>query len=244
MVYRVGQFEINGKHSSEFNTYLRSRPQRSSAERAIELKQRSGNDSIVFDFGYYKNAEWKIQCIAHATTIEDISQLEDRIKCWLDMSNYSDFAYSFDKYYIYQAIVVKPPVFNGTHKDADWIPFEFTISLRPFKQSKTGLRWLSNEKEIYNIERYSSKPKIHILGSEDISFWINNNKFELINIGNEIIIDSRIEESYRIVDDVIESQDNKTKFVDFPILSTGLNTIKWQGNVKEFKILPRWCTKI
>ena len=244
MVYRPGQFKINGLNSEEFNTYLRLRPQRLSAGRVIELKPRPGNDSIVVDFAYYKNIEWKIPCNARADNSESISHLEDRIRSWLDMSNYSDFIYSFDEHYIYQAIVVTPPVFSGTHKDANWIPFEFTISLRPFKQSRTGLRWLSDEKKIHNIERYPSKPKIHIWGSGDISFWINNNKFELVNIDNEIIIDSQIEESYRLVDGILESQDSKTKFIDFPILPTGWTTIKWQGNVKKFNLMPRWWTKV
>jgi len=241
---KPGQFKINGLDSEEFNVYLRSRPQRLSAGRVIELKPRPGNDSVVVDFAYYKNVEWKIQCNAKADSLESVSNLEDRIRSWLDMSNYSDFTYIFDAHYIYQAVVVSPPVFTGTHKDADWVPFEFTISLRPFKQSRTGLRWLSNEKKIHNIEKYPSKPKIQVLGSGDISFWINDKKYELTNIGNEIIIDSLLEESYRIVDGILESQDNKTKFIDFPILPEGLTTIRWQGNVTEFRLMPRWWTKV
>lgn len=244
MVYKPGQFKINGLDSEEFNTYLRSRPQRLSAGRVIELKPRPGNDSVVVDFAYYKNVEWKIPCTAKAESLAHVPYLEDRIRSWLDMSNYSDFTYGFDAHYIYQAIVVSPPVFTGTHKDAEWVPFEFTISLRPFKQSRTGLRWLSNEKKIHNIEKYPSKPKIQVLGSGDISFWINDKKYELTNIGNEIIIDSLLEESYRIVDGVLESQDNKTKFIDFPILPEGLTTIRWQGNVTEFRLMPRWWTKV
>ncbi|MBE9898652.1 phage tail protein [Enterococcus casseliflavus] len=244
MGLKPGQFKINGLDSEEFNVYLRSRPQRLSAGRVIELKPRPGNDSVVVDFAYYKNVEWKIQCNAKADSLESVSNLEDRIRSWLDMSNYSDFTYIFDAHYIYQAVVVSPPVFTGTHKDADWVPFEFTISLRPFKQSRTGLRWLSNEKKIHNIEKYPSKPKIQVLGSGDISFWINDKKYELTNIGNEIIIDSLLEESYRIVDGILESQDNKTKFIDFPILPEGLTTIRWQGNVTEFRLMPRWWTKV
>ncbi len=241
---KPGQFKINGLDSEEFNAYLRSRPQRLSAGRVIELKPRPGNDSVVVDFAYYKNVEWKIPCTAKAESLDHVPHLEDRIRSWLDMSNYSDFTYSFDAHYIYQAVVVSPPVFSGTHKDAEWVPFEFTISLRPFKQSRTGLRWLSNEKKIHNIEKYPAKPKIQVLGSGDISFWINEKKFELTNIGNEIIIDSSLEESYRIVDGILESQDYKTKFIDFPILPEGLTTIRWQGNVTEFRLMPRWWTKV
>ncbi|WP_414842134.1 phage tail protein [Enterococcus saccharolyticus] len=244
MVFKPGQFKINGLYSEEFNTYLRSRPQRLSAGRVIELKPRPGNDSIVVDFAYYKNVEWKILCNAQADNVDDVSHLEDRIRSWLDMSNYSDFTYSFDAQYIYQAIVVSPPVFTGTHKDANWTPFDFTISLRPFKMSRTGKKWVEKPTMLHNIEQYPSKPLIQIKGSGDISFWINNKKYELINVGNEIIIDSQLEESYRVVDGVVEIQDSKTKFLDFPILTKGMNTFRWSGNVQEFNILPRWWTKV
>lgn len=235
---------MNGKHSEEFNAYMRDRPKRLSAGRVIELRERPGNDSIVMDFGYYKNVEWQISCYAKADGLDSIPHLENRIRSWLDMSNYSDFIFQFDEHYIYQAIVISGPEFSGTRKNGILVPFDFTISLRPFKQSKAGLRWLSNENKIHNIEQYPSKPKIQILGSGDISFWINDDKFELTNIGSEIIIDSQLEESYRLVDGIIESQDHKTKFLDFPILSKGITTLKWQGNVTEFNLMPRWWTKI
>lgn len=244
MVFRPGQFKINGLHSEEFNVYLTQRPERVSAGRVIELRERPGNDSVVMDFAHYKNVEWKIFCNARSDELEEISHLEDRIKAWLDMSNYSDFIFNFDEHYIYQAIVTEPPVFKGTHKNGFWTPFEFAISLRPFKQSRTGLKWIKNPTMLHNIEQYPSKPLIQIVGSGDISFWINNKKYELTNVGSEIIIDSQLEESYRVVDGVLEIQDHKTKFRDFPILSKGMNTFRWSGNVQEFNLQPRWWTKI
>ena len=63
-------------------------------------------------------------------------------------------------------------------------------------------------------------------------------------MGNEIVIDSQIEESYRIVDGVLEVQDHKTKFLDFPEILPGENNFQWSGKVTSFEILPRWCTKV
>lgn len=243
-MFKPGQFRINGLDSEEFDAYLVSRPQRMTAGRVIELRPRPGSDSVVIDYAHYQNVEWKIICTARTDDIEEVSHLEDRIRAWLDMSSYSDFIYHFDEHYIYQAVVISPPVFTGTHKDGNWAPFEFVISLRPFKMSRTGLKWKQNEKALINIEKYPSKPKIHIKGSGDISFWINEKRFDLKNIGGEIIIDSQLEESYRVVDGVLEIQDHKTTFLDFPVLSIGRSNFRWQGNVQEFNILPRWWTKV
>lgn len=244
MAFRPGQFKINGSDSEEFNAYLTKRPERVSAGRVIELRERPGNDSVVIDFAYYKNVEWKIPCVAFCDDLEEMAHLEDRIKAWLDMSNYSDFTFNFDEYYIYQAVVTSPPVFNGTHKNGSWTPFDFTISIRPFKTSRVGMKWLAKPTSIHNPEQYPSKPKIEIKGSGDIDFWINDKKFELTSVNSEIIIDSYLEESYRVTDETIESQDNKTKFLDFPELAKGFNNIRWSGDVQEFNLLPRWWTKV
>lgn len=244
MEYKRGQFKINGLHSEEFDTFITDRPERISAGRVVELRPREGNDSVAIDFAYYRNVEWTIKCYAKASSLDQVAHLEDRIKSWLDMRDYSDCIFYFDEHYIYQAIVVSPPKFNGARRNGHLIPFEFTVSLRPFKQSRTGLKWKQNEKALINIEKYPSKPKIQILGSGDISFWVNNKKFDLTNVGREIIIDSRLMEAYRIVDGIVETQDSKTKFLDFPELSLGENTFRWQGNVQEFNILPRWWTKV
>ena len=244
MVFKPGQFKINGRTSREFNAYMRARPERISSGRVIELRERAANDSVVVDYDYYKNVEWSIKCGAKANSFKELVFLEDEIKFWLDMNNYSDFEFQFDEQYIYQAIVVEPPRFTSTHKDGLWTHFDFKISIRPFKENRLGLVWLNNVKKIFNMENYPSKPKIRIVGSRDISFWINDQKYELVNVGNEIIIDSRLEESYRVVDGVLEVQDHKTKFLDFPILPSGENNYRWSGKVTSFEILPRWCTKV
>ena len=244
VVFKRGQFKINGLHSEVFHAFISERPERLSAGRVIDLRERPGNDSVVVDYSYYKNVEWSIKCYAKAGISEDVYHLEDRIKVWLDMSNYSDFIYYFDEHYIYQAIVVSPPKFTGKRKHGNLVPFEFTISLRPFKMARNGLKWKQNEKAIINDEKYPSKPLIHIKGSGDISFWINEQKFDLTNVNQEIIIDSQLEESYRVVGSSIEIQDHKTKFRDFPILRVDRNDFRWSGNVREFNIQPRWWTKV
>lgn len=108
MEFKRGQFFLNGKHSSEFNVFMRERPERLSAGRVVELRERMGNDSIAVDFEYYKNVERTITCYAKARNLQEVSFLEDEITFWLDMGNYSDFIVYFDEHYIYQAIVTSP----------------------------------------------------------------------------------------------------------------------------------------
>ncbi|GGD05079.1 phage tail protein [Enterococcus wangshanyuanii] len=244
MELKRGQFKINHQHSEQCNVYMRERPKRPSAARVIEMRERPGNDSIVMDFKYYKNAEQTISCYAKAVNLEEVSVLEEEISYWLDMGSYTDYTVYYDPHYIYQAIVTSSPEFTGQRRNGNLIPFDFSISLRPFKMSRVGLSWKTNKKILINTEKYPSKPKIHIFGSGDISFSINDQVFELKGVDEEILIDSAIEESYKKVKGEIVPQDEKTLFRDYPLLNTGRNKISWTGDVQKIQIMPRWWTKI
>lgn len=246
MQFKRGQFVLNGKHSEEFNVFMRNRPVSTSSGRVIELREREGNDSIVIDKAYYKNTNKKIECYYKAPTLEDVQEYEDRITAWLDMGSYSDFIAYFDPQYIYQAIVIDAPTFKGTRKTGNIVPFEFTLSLRPFKDNRLGRfsKLLDNSEIIINEQKYASKPLIKLTGSGDASFFINEKEFKLKGLDRELIIDSKIEESYRLLDEVLEHQDRVTEFLDFPELAPGENTISWTNNINSFEITPRWCRKV
>ncbi|EIW2082535.1 phage tail protein [Enterococcus faecalis] len=244
MEFKRGQFFLNGKHSSEFNVFMRERPERLSAGRVVELRERMGNDSIAVDFEYYKNVERTITCYAKARNLQEVSFLEDEISFWLDMGNYSDFIVYFDEHYIYQAIVTSPPKFTGTRKTGVLIPFEFTVSIRPFKKNRIGQYWTSNPKQLINTEKYPSEPTIQIFGSGDISFFINSQEYALKAIAGDIIIDSEKQEAYRNSGGAFEILDHKTLFKDYPILKSGENNFRWTGKVTEFKVQPNWRRKV
>lgn len=247
MIIKRGQFLINGKHSSEFNVFMRNRPVSSSAGRVIELRDREGSDSIIIDKAYYKNVERKIDCYYKAPSIDDVQEWEDRITAWLDMGSYSDFVTYYDEQYIYQAIVTDPPEFKGTRKTGNIVPFEFSVSLRPFKENRLGRQPIllnSTPCKITNEQKYPSKPLIKLTGSGDASFFVNNEEFKLKGLDTELIIDSVLEESYRKLGGAIEHQDQVTTFLDFPELKPGENIITWSSRIKSFELTPRWRRKV
>lgn len=247
MEFKRGQFLINNHHSSDFNVYMSERPQRFSSTRVLELRPRPGNHSLIVDHSYHQNVEWKIKCYSKVRELRDVSNQEDLIKSWLDTSNYSDFSYFFDDEYIYQAVVVPGTlVFTGSRRTGNLIPFEFVISLQPMKETYVG-RYpieIKNKDTLVNIRKYHSKPRIHILGRGDISFYINEIKYELKNVPEDIIIDSQIEESFQYQDGNILFLDDRTLFKDFPLLPPGTINLKYEGNVDKFEIIPRWVTKV
>lgn len=247
MEFKRGQFKINNHYSSELNVYMSERPQRVASARVLELRQRPGNHSLVVDHSYYQNVEWKIKCYSKVRELRDVSGQEDLIKAWLDTSNYSDFSFFFDESYVYQAIVVPGTlVFTGSRKTGNLIPFEFVISLQPMKKTYAGGYpiEIKKSKKLINTKKYYSKPRIHIIGRGDLSFSINEIKYELKNVPEDIIIDSQIEESFQYQDGNILFLDDRTLFKDFPLLPPGEINLKYEGNVDKFEIIPRWVTKV
>src|SRR5699024_3116451 len=246
MQLKRGQFFINQHYSSEFNVYIQNRPASVSASRVIELRDREGNDSIIIDKAYYKNVTRKIECYYKAPSIDLVQEWEDRITDWLDMNCYSDIIIQYDQQYIYQAIVTEAQEFKGTRKTGNIVPFEFTVSLRPFKENYSGRFAIQQIKafELFNPEKYASKPLIKLSGSGDASFYINNDKYDLKLLDRELYIDSKLEESYRKLDGNLEHQDHVTLFLDFPFLYPGKNEIKWTNNIHSFEIIPRWWRKV
>ncbi|HEN1724973.1 TPA: phage tail protein, partial [Enterococcus faecium] len=138
------------------------------------------------------------------------------------------------------------PEFKGTRKTGNIVPFEFTVSIRPFKENYNGRFTIRQTEtfEIYNPEKYSSKPLIKLSGSGDASFYINKDKYDLKSLDRELFIDSKLEEAYRKLDGNLEHQDQVTLFLDFPFLYPGKNEIKWTKNIHSFEIMPRWWRKV
>ncbi|XWP53358.1 hypothetical protein QMZ07_03890 [Enterococcus faecalis] len=157
MEFKRGQFFLNGKHSSEFNVFMRERPERLSAGRVVELRERMGNDSIAVDFAYYKNVERTITCYAKANTLQEVSFLEDEISFWLDMGNYSEYIVYKGEEVIVPASVPSPLEITGIEPNRFLIPFEFTVSIRRSSKNRIGQYWISNPNQLINTEKYPSE---------------------------------------------------------------------------------------
>lgn len=93
---------------------------------------------------------------------------------------------------------------------------------------------------LYNPEGFTASPLIKVIGSGDITLYMNGREHQMtIPEGDEyIMIDSEIMNSYR--ESVLKNAN--TKFTYYPKLVAGTNEITWSGNVTQIDIIPRWCT--
>lgn len=116
--------------------------------------------------------------------------------------------------------------------------FTVTFNCEPFAYEMEGQEeiLINNEAVIYNAGDLESKPIIKIQGEGLITIKINDDTIKA-NVGQEIIIDSYLELSYKS-DKTPQNNNIKGKY---PRLKLGENTISYSGGrVDRFVIIPNW----
>ncbi|EGP5220506.1 phage tail protein [Enterococcus faecium] len=246
-----GWFKLGNHWSKEFNAFICERPEKKKAKRVFNLEEVSGlNKLAVNDGGYYTNVEQTLNCFYLSPTLEHIQYYEDLITEALDTKGeYVDFVPYWDPIYIYQAIVINEPNFEGTFHTLRGVPFSFDLSIAPFKKNILGMNPVILDKQgsIYNPERYPSYPKIKIYGSGNVTISINGRETKFSDVTSDITIDSDpdVMETYREVDGVLVNEHRKLLSNQiYPYLDSGENRITWNSNVRKIVIEPRWQTKI
>ncbi|EOS7951017.1 phage tail protein, partial [Enterococcus hirae] len=231
--------------------FICERPEKKKAKRVFNLEEVSGlNKLAVNDGGYYTNVEQTLNCFYLSPTLEHIQYYEDLITEALDTKGeYVDFVPYWDPIYIYQAIVINEPNFEGTFHTLRGVPFSFDLSIAPFKKNILGMNPVILDKQgsIYNPERYPSYPKIKIYGSGNATISINGRETKFSDVTSDITIDSDpdVMETYREVDGVLVNEHRKLLSNQiYPYLDSGENRITWNSNVRKIVIEPRWQTKI
>ena len=116
--------------------------------------------------------------------------------------------------------------------------FTVTFNCEPFAYEVEGQEEveINNSAIVYNYGDFESKPIIKVTGEGLVSININD---EIIraNVGQNIIIDSYLELSYK--EDKISQ--NKNIKGDYPKLKLGENIISYSGGrVDSFIIIPNW----
>lgn len=110
--------------------------------------------------------------------------------------------------------------------------------------STVSLKYITTEIEsvyvVNNLGNAKSKPIIKIIGSGSVETIVNNKlafTYTFPENENEVYIDSEKQDAY--FGSVLK---NRNMIGEFPLLETGENTIKFNGNIASIEIIPksRW----
>lgn len=168
------------------------------------------------------------------------SQLAIDINNWLIADKYQLFYFSnlgdwVLEGYLAQALTLEPQ---------DDLQAIGTISLncKPYMKRKDGLIFvpITTNTKIFNSEKESAEPILHVVGKGNIKIAINGNSYYLNNVADEIFIDSEQEWIYHHKFDENMAMHAIFPNNDFPKLLPGNNDISISGKYTKFEYKANW----
>ncbi|MCI1283153.1 MAG: hypothetical protein LKG24_00960 [Lacticaseibacillus songhuajiangensis] len=113
---------------------------------------------------------------------------------------------------------------------------EFTC--KPFWYSDYGSQY-TDATTLINREQTAAAPLIHLVGSGDASFTVNNVTYTVTALDGDAYVDCDAQETY---DADGKSLGTALQFpaYAYPTLVPGENTVLAGGNVKTMEVMPRW----
>lgn len=204
-------------------------PQRKTSK--LNILTRDGD--LLRDYEAYEPYPLTLDCyLVNDYTLENIRQLKAMLS---QVEGELVFGWNQDK--VYQARMISQVNFKEIIDNTASVQIEFEV--QPYASLKSGKTVIqgSDKFTIINPTAYSSKPVIWVKPHSDLAkFYVNDEKVSFVNLGEEIILDSEIEECYN------EAGDNLNHYLDiqadFPILKPDVNTI--EAFDCDIAIIPNW----
>ena len=236
----INQFSFAEKKSyDDMGLIITETPAFHCPKRDIEITSVPGrNGDIISDNGRYENTEvaYKVALLADKLDFEVMLR---KITAWLAGAiGYYKLSDTYDpNYFRFAALDGK---IDFTQKLRAIGEGTINFNCKPYRYSTDGQQTLTlvQEATLYNPEKFESTPYIKIIGSGDITLYINDSAFFITSVEDNIVIDGDIMAAYKDT----SLQNYKIHFSDFPKLKPGQNNISFVGTVSEVQIIPRWCT--
>lgn len=240
----IGEFIINGVHSNDLHAKIQTRPIIEHPRRKNDIKDVYGvNGYLYFDGGAYNPVDVDVRLFIEANSFDEFHERKEALRHEFDHEGYVDFQYYVDETKVYRVHLEEMKSENN--RAYRYINDVFLrLSVFPFKYDSNPEEFNGSTLTITNPYNYKSKPLITVEGTGDITLLVNDIPFILRGVNKPLIIDSQIEHVYSETNGVVYNENNKAYSLDFPLLKTGINTIKATGTVTNINVKPRWWTLI
>lgn len=197
----------------------------------LNILTRDGD--LLRDYEAYEPYSLTLDCyVINDYTLDNIRNLKAMLS---QVEGEMIFNWNPDK--VYQARLVSQVNFKEIINNTASVQIQFEF--QPYATLKSGQTPLpgKNKFTLINPTFYTSFPTIKVIPSApDAEFYLNDEKIAFVNLDEEIIVDSELEECYN------EAGDNLNHFLDinsdFPILKPDLNTFECFHC--EVIVIPNW----
>ena len=225
---------FNNEASIDIGIKVVSRPEVTSPQPILKEHSIPGKYGNEYELEGYEDIEIPINF--NFIDKENIYEIFRKCKKWINQIKDNKLIFSDNREIFYRVNYAKITSNERIMKSLG--RFTVTFNCEPFAYEMEGQEeiLINNEVVIYNAGDLESKPIIKIQGEGLITIKINDDAIKA-NVGQEIIIDSYLELSYKS-DKTPQNNNIKGKY---PRLKLGENTISYSGGrVDRFVIIPNW----
>ena len=224
---------FNNKKNTDLNLDIIKRPNFPTLTKNYEVYNVTGRNGGLYEFIGYEDRIIEIEF--NLLERNNINNEIRRIRKWLDRVEDNKLAFSDDLQYFFK---VKHIEYEVIERELNILgKFKVTFICDSFSYDFNSQKEIevTNNSNIVNIGDFESKPILTLFGNGTTKLTINDSEI-LLNVGQEIILNSELELCYR---NNFEMQNSKMAG-NFPILKLGSNNIKWTGNITKVTIIPNF----
>lgn len=222
---------LDGIAVSEYYLSVKERSEIPTAERDVEvIEVRGRHGSLTKKFGY-KDKPLKVTF----NFLEDIpfKNVFRQFKNVLLNAKTLKFSDDPDIYNKIKNVVIE----TASNEVIEYGEFVVDFSLDPFDYEEDITINISGSTTIFN-QGYESQPYIKVYGLGSGKVYINNQSFQ-VTIDEFIEVDCDMMDAYKTVNGIKVPQNDKM-VGSFPVLSTGENSISFDGGITKLELIPHW----
>lgn len=203
------------------------------ARKTSKLNILTRDGDLLRDYEAYEPYTLTLDCyLVNDYTLDNIRNLKAMLS---QVEGELIFDWNPDK--VYQARMISQVNFKEIIDYTASVQIEFEV--QPYASLKSGKTVIqgSDKFTIINPTAYSSKPIIKVIPRSELAkFYVNDVMVGFVNLKEEIILDSELEECFN------EAGDNLNHYLDiqsdFPVLKPDINT--FEAFDCDIAIIPNW----
>lgn len=236
-------FQFGDRCSGDFNMYVQHRPKQQIPARRGKTFKIPGRSGVLHQMeDAWENYVQPYDCYFHGK--QPMPLQAHAIKEWLcGDSSPRKLRDAYDPEYYHWATCLSAADIENIMNRYGVVKIKFDCDPRAFLVAGDEPVSFTSVGTLHNATAFPSKPKITVHGAGSGYIYVGSTTVEIIQIADQIILDSEICDAYRQMGDGAKEDMNSYIFApEFPKLLPGENTISWDGGITGLEIIPRWWT--
>lgn len=237
----MGELIYNGVSSKSIGVEVETFPEYHAPKRTYSKVHIPGrNGDLIVDGGCWENVT-RSYLLAVGSYDIPYHEFANKVSNWLHSTNtYARLEDSYEPDYYRMAVYLEEATMTNIYNHGSEITIDFDCKPQRFlKIGDEPMVITSTPAKITNPTSYSSLPMIHVYGTGEGTLVVGDCTITITNIGNDIILDSDIQDAYY-------GLTNKNSVIKvpngFPTLDPGTIDLGFSGGITKVEVTPRWFT--